>query len=313
MWNSPVGSRNWDNFSGALRNLLPSISPKQNNSPVAHIISHMRKIFPYLIATLILVRFVLASDAGWLRLDDGLELGRFKAYEYTAFGDSVITILRIDPQRWDLKLVSLAATPETSTLTARDWCAHYGLAAAINAGMFHEDYRTHSGYLRCGPDVNNPQCNRYKSIAAFSPKRDSLPPFRIFDFDSLDIAPLAADYSCLIQNLRLIDRAGQNRWSPRPKQWSEAALGEDTQGRILFIFCRSPYSMYDLNNILLSLPIDLVCAQHLEGGREAQLYFKSSDMELELTGSYETDFSDSDDNSQAWPIPNVLGIVKKNR
>jgi hypothetical protein len=223
----------------------------------------------------------------------------------------VITVLRIDPQVWNLKLMSLAGAGEEGVLSARDWCARHGLTAAINAGMFHEDYRTHSGYLRCGPDVNNPQCNSYKSVAAFSPKRDDLPPFHIFDFDSLNINPIYADYSCVIQNLRLIDRSGQNRWSPQPKRWSEAALGEDTQGRILFIFCRSPYSMYDLNNILLSLPIDLVCAQHLEGGREAQLYFKTPALELELTGSYETDFSDSDDNGQASPIPNVLGIVKR--
>jgi hypothetical protein len=271
----------------------------------------MRKVFPHLIATVLLVRFAFAADADWQRLDDGLDLGRFKANEYSAFGDSLITILRIDPQVWDLKLMSLAATQESGVLTARDWCARYGLAAAINAGMFHEDYRTHSGFMRCGPDVNNPRCNSYKSVAAFSPKRDGLPPFHIFDFDSADVVPIYADYSCLIQNLRLIDRAGQNRWSPQPRQWSEAALGEDAQGRILFIFCRSPYSMYDLNNVLLSLPIDLVCAQHLEGGMEAQLYFKTAAMELELTGSYENDFSDSDDNSRAWPIPNVLGIVKR--
>lgn len=271
----------------------------------------MRRVIFLPMALLFALTSVRSEDASWQRLDDGLDLGRFNTREYTAFGDSLVTILRIDPQAWDLKLLSRVGVQETSTLTARDWCARYGLTAAINAGMFHEDYRTHSGYMRCGSDVNNPQCNRYKSVAAFSPKRDDLPPFRIFDFDSLDIGPIYADYSCLIQNLRLIDRAGQNRWSPQPKQWSEAALGEDARGRILFIFCRSPYTMYDLNNILLSLPIDLVCAQHLEGGREAQLYFKTSDIEIELTGSYETDFSDSDDNSQAWPIPNVLGIVRK--
>ena len=69
--------------------------------------------------------------------------------------------------------------------------------------------------------------------------------------------------------------------------------------------------MHNLNDILLSLPIDLICAQHLEGGPEAQLYVRSESTELQLVGSYESGFMDDNLNSRAWPIPNVLGIVKK--
>ncbi len=258
-----------------------------------------------------LAQLVWAEDGKWLRLDDGLELGRFLAQAQTAYGDSIVTVLRADPRVWELKLMSLAGTQEAGVMTAREWSDRYHLAAATNAGMFHEDYRTHTGYMRCGSDVNNPRCNNYRSVVAFSAKNDSVPPFQIFDFDSTEIASLSEDYSCLIQNLRLIDRARRNRWSPQDKEWSEAALGEDRDGRILFIFCRSPYSMYDFNNILLELPIDLVCAQHLEGGPEAQLYIKVGGTEMEFAGSYETDFSDTDENSAAWPVPNVLGVVKK--
>ena len=54
--------------------------------------------------------------------------------------------------------------------------------------------------------------------------------------------------------------------------------------------------MHDLNNILLSLPIDLVCAQHLEGGPEAQMYVKVGKTEIEKIGSYETTFNEDDVN-----------------
>ena len=93
---------------------------------------------------------------------------------------------------------------------------------------------------------------------------------------------------------------------------TEAALGEDSEGRILFIYCRSPYSMYDLNEALLSLPLGLVSAQHLEGGPEAQMYVDFGETHLELYGSYESGFNEDDDNDVAWPIPNVIGITKKN-
>jgi len=271
----------------------------------------MRIVLLHLIAILSLTGVAFSAESVWQNLDEGLDLGRFRTHEYSPYGDSLINVLRIDPQIWDLRLLSLSSAREPVTLTAKEWCARHDLIAATNAGMFHEDYATHTGYMRCGSDVNNPRSNGYKSVAAFSPRRPDLPPFRIFDLDTVTITSLREDYSCLIQNLRLIDRARKNRWSPQEKQWSEAALGEDSQGRVLFIYCRSPYSMYDLNNILLSLPIDLVCAQHLEGGPEAQLYFRTEKLELELAGSFETDFFESNANSLAWPVPNILGITKK--
>ena len=71
--------------------------------------------------------------------------------------------------------------------------------------------------------------------------------------------------------------------------------------------------MHDLNEILLELPIDLVCAQHLEGGPEAQLVVRSPNLDLELVGSYETGFADNDGNTRIWPIPNVIGIKARRR
>ncbi len=69
--------------------------------------------------------------------------------------------------------------------------------------------------------------------------------------------------------------------------------------------------MHDLNEIILSLPIDLACAQHLEGGPEAQLYIEVGDRRVELVGSYETDFRKDDGNTYAYPLPNVIGIVPR--
>jgi uncharacterized protein YigE (DUF2233 family) len=223
-------------------------------------------------------------------------------------------VLRIDPRQWELEFGAISQTGEPTGHTAREWCRRQKFTAAINAGMFNTDYKTHTGYLRAGEHVNNSHVTSYKSVAAFGPRDASgLAPFRIFDLDSpgVTLAAILKDYRSAAQNLRLVKRPGSNAWGRQDKKWSEAALGEDAAGRVLFIFSRSPFSMYDLNEELLAAGIGLVAAQHLEGGPEAQIYIHAGETEMEMFGSYETHFNEKDENPAAWPIPNVLGVRPK--
>lgn len=162
--------------------------------------------------------------------------------------------------------------------------------------------------------MNSSKVNNYQSVAAFNPRDPKKPPpFRIFDLDvpGITMQTIRQDYASLVQNLRLIKRPGMNRWGKQDKKWSEAALGEDKEGRILLVFSRSPFSMHNLNEELLSAGIDIVALQYLEGGPEAQLYLNVGDVEVEVFGSYETSFRENDGNATAWPIPNVLGIRRR--
>jgi hypothetical protein len=176
--------------------------------------------------------------------------------------------------------------------------------------MFATDFKTHLGYMGSAAHINNSHPNAYQSVAAFAPRDSHSPPFRIFDLDAPGVrfADIQKDYASALQNLRLIKRPGGNQWSQQSRQWSEAALGEDDAGRILFIYSRSPFSMHDLNNELLAAGIGIVAAQHLEGGPEAQLYLHVGSLEMEMYGSYETSFRENDSNSAAWPVPNILGL-----
>ena len=250
------------------------------------------------------------THAQWQSLAPGMDLGTFPASRPSSSGDSRITVLRIDPVLWSLEFTGTGLDDESGRRTARQWSKAHRFTAAINAGMYGTDYRTHVGYLRFREHLNNDHVNAYKSVAAFDPRWDWLPHFRIFDLDSpgVSMETILQDYASLVQNLRLIKRPGENRWLQQEKMWSEAALGEDTSGRILFIFCRSPYTMHDLNNELLGLGIGLVAAQHLEGGPQAQLYIHAGEVEFEISGSHGTSFRQEDDISVAWPIPNVLGV-----
>ncbi len=254
------------------------------------------------------------AESDWQELETGLYLGKFKTQQKSVVGDSLITILKFNPELWELDIVTESESGDKKTKTAKQWSKSHDLVAVINAGMFAQDYSKHIGYMQTSRHINSKHINKYQSVAAFNPKADtSVPEFQIFDLDADNVSmdKILKDYSAVVQNLRLIKKPGENRWSKQEKIWSEAALGEDQQGNILFIFTRSPFSMYDLNKELLNLDINLVAAQHLEGGPEAQLYFKVGDVEEELFGSFETSFFEKDSNLIAWPIPNVIGVRKK--
>ncbi len=252
-----------------------------------------------------------SADSIWSQVDDGLFVGEFPIHKKSVIGDSRIIIIKIDPQIYQLKLFS-ASERRHENLTVEKWCKKYKLLAAINAGMFQTDNKSNVGYMKNFAHLNNSRINpKYFSVAAFNPLDKTNPAFQIFDIDETLMDTVLKRYNTVVQNLRLIKRDGENRWSRQSKKWSEAALGQDRSGNVLFIFSRTPYSMYDLNNIVLDLPINLICAQHLEGGPEASLYFSHKNKKLECVGSFESAFHESDGNIIFWPVPNVLGIVKR--
>jgi len=253
---------------------------------------------------------VLRAGSDWKSIAKGMDYKYIAAKTPSTVGDSRIFILRVDPNLWQLEAVGISQTGEPSGHTARDWSQRQKFSAAINAGMFATDFKTHLGYMGAAAHINNSHVNSYQSVAAFDPRDSHSPPFRIFDLDAPGVrfADIQKGYASALQNLRLIKKPGSNQWSQQDRRWSEAALGEDDAGRVLFIYSRLPFSMYDLNNELLAAGLGIVAAQHLEGGPEAQLYLHVGSLEMEMYGSYETSFRENDSNSSAWPVPNILGL-----
>ncbi len=252
-----------------------------------------------------------AKEAGWDKVDDGLFVGTFNSPMKSISGDSRLTIIKIDPNLYSFKLLSVGEMKH-SNLTAKEWSEKYNLIGVVNAGMFREDYITNVGYMKNYDYINNSRNNsKYFSVSAFNPIDSAQNPnFQIYDIDEKSFDDITDNYHTVIQNLRLIKSPAQNRWSQQDKKWSEVALGQDTHGNALFIFCRSPYSMHDLINILKELPIDIDSAQHLEGGPEASLYLSHNNIKIEMMGSYETSFMEDNGNNNFWEIPNVIGFVK---
>ena len=252
-----------------------------------------------------------APGSAWRRLEAGLELGEFAAPLRSDRGDSIIRALRIEPSRFELRLLNASAEAGGRPLTARQWCARAGLVAAINASMFQADHRTSVSLMRTSTHTNNRRLSKDRAVLAFEPRGPGVPAAMIIDRECDDFEALQERYGTLVQSIRMISCKGENVWSRQERRWSTAAIGADARGRILFLHVRSPYATHDLIDGLLALPLGLARAMYVEGGPEAQLYVASGGEEHEWVGGYETRLDEKDDNQIAWPIPNVVAIARR--
>ena len=254
---------------------------------------------------------MLAPQDQWQQLEPGLELGRFESPQRAEVGDSIIRVLRIDPQRFELRLMNASAIEQGRALSAREWCRRYGLVAAMNASMYQQDYKTSVSLMRTRRHVNNARLSKDMAILAFDRLATTGPAVKIIDRECDDFSRWSKLYGTLVQSIRMLSCTGRNVWSPQPQKWSTAAIAVDSLDRVMFIHVRSPYSTHDLINILALLPLQIKRALYTEGGPQAQLFIDGGDQQFEFIGRVESGLDPTTAVSFAMPIPNAIGIVRK--
>ncbi|TNE84828.1 MAG: phosphodiester glycosidase family protein [Deltaproteobacteria bacterium] len=243
--------------------------------------------------------------AGWEGIAHGVELGQFQL-PASEHGASQATVVRIDPRR--AELVLRMASRDGAPRSVEQWAIDEDLVAAINAGMFQTDHRTNTALMVDGAHTNNGELTGDKVLLAFGPREEALHDAQIVDLGCDDLDALRPKYTTWVQGIRMLSCAGENVWSDQPKMWSHAVIGEDDQGRILFIHARSPYRTRDFVDHLVALDLGLVNLQYAEGGPEATLVVREARQTRVWIGSYETGFYEKDDNLEQWAVPNVLGV-----
>lgn len=236
-----------------------------------------------------------------------------RIYSYalpTSLGEETqeITILKIDPEYYDFKLLTTSRSKKTLS-TLKEWCEQEGLVAAINASMYREDREQSTGYMKICDHVNNGYINpRFGAFLVFHPTNSTLPKIQIIDRVYQDWRHLITHYTTVAQNFRLISIKKENLWPISDKKHSIAAIGMDIQGHVLFMHCQTPISVHAFNEALLNLPIDIFNAMYVEGGPEAAMYLHTPNQEKIWPGRYENSLLGTV-NQKLWPIPNIIGIV----
>jgi len=266
-----------------------------------------------LLISLALVRVdCFAQSDGWEKLSEGLYLGKFAPKIKSKICSHEIVILKIDPDFYSLKLLS-ASEHDRRPRTAKQWCKEFGLVAAINASMYQMvDPLKSTGYMKNYKHFNNAYINpAFGAFLLFNPADSSLTQVQIVDRRlQKNWKVLVEGYNTVVQNYRMISNGKKRGWPQREELYGIAAIGTDRERNVLFILSPSPYSVHDFIHILISLPVHIMNAMYVEGGPEANLYFKIEDKEMLFVGACEADFAKQDNES--WhPIPNVIGLVKR--
>jgi hypothetical protein len=269
----------------------------------------MARPFP-LLATLALTLPVPAGAAeaaeGWQVLEPGLEVATFAG----PTPDGTIAVVRVDPARFELRLLNASAPGEGTLRSARGWAFRAGASVAINAAMYQEDHRTSVSLMRSRDHVNQRRMSKDRAVLAFDPLASGVPSARIIDLDCDALETAGAAYGTLVQSIRLVSCHRRNVWAPSERRFSTAAIGTDGAGRLLFLHARTAWTVHDLVNRLLALPLDLRQAMYVEGGPEAQLYVRGGGQELEWTGTLEA-APDVKLGVEGWPVPNVIAAVRR--
>lgn len=253
----------------------------------------------------------LGANDTWRSLEPGLDIAVLPAPQKAVVGDSMIQVLRIDPERFDLRLLNASAPGDGVSLSAREWCQRHDLVAAINASMYQMDHKTSISLMTSRAHTNNARVSKQQAVLAFDRLDTSVPPVQIIDREHQSFDTLRPHYGSLVQNIRMVSLNGGNVWQPQPRRWSTAAVGIDRNGRVLFIHVRALYTTHDVINMLLALPLELRNAMYVEGGPEAQLYVRAKGEERELVGMYDSGLVDPDAVTIALPIPNVIGVARR--
>lgn len=250
----------------------------------------------------------LPETPRWQRLEDGLCYAEFTLPAETG-PQALLTVLRIDPERFDFRLYASAAH-QHPPLTLAQWADTHDLVAAINASMYLPDGVTSTGYMRQDDYINNKRLvRRFGAFFVAGPRQAGLPRADILDRETPRWQELLDEYRLVIQNYRMISGERRILWSPGGPLYAISAVAEDGDGQILFLHCRDPLEAYSFAHALLHLPLDVRTVMYVEGGMQAGLVIRSPGLHQELRGRHLADFWVTG-NVRAQ-LPNVLGIRRR--
>ena len=256
------------------------------------------------------VSLVLLAATAMHEIAPGLDYGELPAPVKSAYGDSLIRVVRVDPTKLQLKLFSASAEADKKPMTAHQWATAKGLVAVLNASMYQKDYLSSIALLKTRQHTNNGKASSAKTYLVLGALSGRVPPAQLLDADCDAIKTTLPRYDAVVQDIRMLSCKGKTVWTQQPgKSWSIAAIGQDHDGRILLIHSRSPFTVHDFVEHIKALALNVERLMYADGGLPAEIYVNAGGTEIDVVGGYNEANGDTAGNAVATKLPNVLGVV----
>ncbi len=260
----------------------------------------------------LMLAFALWPRAAATQEGPGITVERLRASQApeVAYGNRTITIVRIDPTRYALKL--LLSMRDGARRPLPQWIADEHLVGGINLGMFLPNGRPCGFAMEDDVVVSSRNPRQFNAFIGYSPRGRTAAIGIGGAGCEDDLAALRADYHSVFQGVRmLVDCRGRAQTTWRTNRYSAAALGKDSDGKIVMVHSRTPYRMQVLSQMLAAPELGIRGLVYMEGGPEASLVVEAPDVHVSEMGSYEDGFYLDDSNHTFWDLPNVVGIVER--
>ena len=246
----------------------------------------------------------------WRTAHKGIEYGIIEAEG----SSSSVAVIRINPDYCDFSLHM--ASEQGTSLSLANWATKEQLLVAINASMYLPDKKTSIGHLRSPTHTNNPRIG--KELGAFfvssphnTPDASLLPRATILEKTSSGLPDLhdlyvqLEHYGICVQNYRLISKNGSILWKEKQEIHSITAIGEDTDGNIMFFMAKIPMTVATFARTLQNALPGLGSVMYVEGGSKAAMYLNTPEKEMLWHGLRDPwAIFTPEDNL----LPNILGV-----
>ena len=212
-----------------------------------------------------------AEAIAWKTLAPGLEMVSLSAEESVRAGSGTIDILRIDPDRYDFRI--LAAPRGAEGHNAEEWLERSGAEVVVNAGQYLPD-GSYIGLLVRDGMASGRLASRLEGLFVAGPEDDSLARARVLDLRYTAYDPQRSPYRQAAQSLMLLDRFGQIRVRRSARVAHRTAVAQDRKNRILFIVTQGGHTLWELADFLKQSRLGLREVMCMDGGQESQLAIK---------------------------------------
>ncbi len=225
-------------------------------------------------------------------------------------GNRVLTVVRVDLTRY--RIAVLSSLRDGPPRTLERWVRERHLAGGINAGMFLPNRRPVGTLVDRGEVLSDRNPGRFNGIVGWDPRGGGAAIGVGGAGCSVGREGILRTFGSAVQGFRMmVDCRGRARSWPTRRRYSAAAFGRDREGRAVFLHTRTPYRMDVLSRMIVDLDLGIRGLVYMEGGPEASLIVRDGDTRVTEIGSWEDGFWENDTNTDLWPIPSVIGFVRR--